>query len=74
MKPNPVLTPIKWFIKKHGGWGRRFAPAQPLPVEDSTGSRVFVIEPRLLAPERRFAVVAPTWEKAHDRIKKADRA
>jgi len=68
MTPNLDLTPIKQYVRQHGGWGKRFAPAQPLPAADETGNRVFLIEPKILASGRRFAVVARNWEAAHDRL------
>lgn len=67
MKPNPILAPVKEYIRRYGGWGRRFTP-EPPTVPDSIGNRVFVIEPKIIAPERRFAVVAPSWEAAYDRL------
>ena len=72
MAHNPVLDPVKAYVRKHGGTWPRYAfnlrpePRKPedLPVPD----RVYVVEPDALAAGRRFAVVASSWCAAVQRV------
>ncbi len=66
MKPNPVLTPIKEFIKRTGGWPR-FAPPQPrtTPAEPEPAMRVYCLAQN---DGRRFAVRALGYVEALNRL------
>jgi len=72
---NPVLDPVKAYIRKRGGSWPRYAfnppnapRAAPSPGEAAPANRVFVVEPDALAAGRRFAVVAPSWCAAVQRV------
>ena len=71
---NPVLDPVKTYIRKRGGsWPRHAfnlpnAPREaPPPGEAAPVNRAYVVEPDALAVGRRFAVVAPSWSAAVQR-------
>lgn len=70
MIPNPVLTPVKEFVKRHGGnWPRRAFNLPPLtpaaPVEDAPAMRVFCLAQN---DGRRFAVRALGYVEALNRL------
>lgn len=71
MPPNPALLPIKAFVRQHGGqWpARAFNPPRtPRQRGVVQPDRVYVIEPKMLAPGRRFALVARDWDAAYQRL------
>ena len=64
MKPNPVLTPIKEFIKRHGGWPRRAFNLPPL-TPATPAMRVYCLAQN---DGRRFAVRAFGYVEALNRL------
>lgn len=64
MKPNPILAPVKEYVRRYGGWGKRFTALAALPTSDSLGNRVFPV----WHGDRRFAVVATSADQAHARL------
>ena len=69
MKPNPVLTPIKEFIKRTGGWPRRAFNLPPLtpatPAEPEPAMRVYCLAQN---DGRRFVVRALGYVEALNRL------
>lgn len=69
MKPNPVLTPIKEFIKRNGGWPRREFNLPPLtpvtPDEPAPAMRVYCLAQN---DGRRFVVRALGYVEALNRL------
>lgn len=69
MKPNPVLTPVKEFVKRQGGWPRRAFNLPPLapatPDEPAPAMRVFCLSQN---DGRRFAVRAFGYVEALNRL------
>lgn len=68
-KPNPVLIPIKQFIKRTGGWPRRAFNLPPLPsetpAEPEPKMRVFCIPQN---DGRRYVVRALGYVEALNRL------
>lgn len=66
MKPNPVLAPIKEFIKRHGGWPRRVLnPQSPVLAEPEPAMRVYCLAQN---DWRRFAVRAMGYVESLNRL------
>lgn len=68
---NPVLDPVKAYIRKRGGAWPRYAfnppnapRAAPSPVEAAPTMRVYLVQKMA----RNFAVVAPGYLEALQRL------